>query len=287
MPRVLNEILRERFPEAKATTLRRMLSAGRVRINGAPVVRWNLPVAETDAVEVTDNPRRPPPEVPSVEPLKIVFEDRDLLVVNKPVGLLTSTVPNEKRPTALALLDRYLLATDRPARIGLVHRLDRDAAGLLVFSKNEPAFDSLKQQFFKHTVERQYMAIVHGAPTPPEGRIESMLVELPDGSVRPSRRAGHGQRAVTDYATLARDGKFSMLRVTLQTGRKHQIRRHLLDRGVPIVGDRMYGPGGAADRLMLAAVRLGFVHPRTGRDVRFEIDLPFPFPPARGERTPG
>jgi 23S rRNA pseudouridine1911/1915/1917 synthase len=280
MPRALNEILRERFPDAKATTLRRMLSAGRVRVNGNAVVRWNLPVADTDAIEVTDKPPRPAAEIPSVEPLKIVFEDRDLLVVNKPVGLLTSTVPNEKRPTALALLDRYLLTTDRPARIGLVHRLDRDAAGLLVFSKNEPAFDSLKQQFFKHAVERQYMAIVHGAPTPPEGRIESMLVELPDGTVRPSRRPGHGQRAVTDYATVARDGKFSMLRVTLQTGRKHQIRRHLLDRGVPIVGDRMYGPEDAADRLMLAAVRLGFVHPRSGQDVRFEIDIPFPFPPA-------
>jgi 23S rRNA pseudouridine1911/1915/1917 synthase len=279
MARLLNEILKQRFPGAKATTLRRMLANGRVTVNGRPVVKWNLLLADADKVEINDPEKKPAPEAPGIEPLKIVFEDRDLLVVNKPVGLLTSTVPGEKRPTALALLDRYLLFTEPKARIGLVHRLDRDAAGLLVFSKNEMTFESLKTQFFRHTCERQYMAVVHGTLTPPDGRIESMLVELPDGTVRQSRRDGHGQKAVTDYATIAREGRFSLVRVTLQTGRKHQIRRHLLDRGCPIVGDRVYGPPTSVDRLMLAAVRLGFVHPRSQQDVRFEMEMPFPFPP--------
>src|SRR4029079_12746335 len=116
-----------------------------------------------------------------ISPLKIVFEDQELLVVDKPAGLLTSTVPRERRPTALAIVRRYLGATSPDARVGLIHRLDKDASGLLVFSKSHLAYESLKGQFFKHTVERVYEAVVHGKPAPPAGRVASRLVERADG----------------------------------------------------------------------------------------------------------
>ena len=120
--------------------------------------------------------------------LRIIHEDADVLVVDKPAGLLTSTVPRERRPTLLKMVREYIERTDPRARVGLIHRLDRDASGLLIFSKNHQAYESLKRQFFKHTVDRIYLAVVHGKLNPPAGMIESRLVELPNGSVRASRR---------------------------------------------------------------------------------------------------
>ena len=206
--------------------------------------------------------------------LRIVYEDADVLVIDKPAGLLTSTVPRERRPTLLKMVREYVAENDPRARVGLIHRLDRDASGLLVFSKNHQAYESLKRQFFKNSVERIYLAIVKGKLNPREGKIESRLVELPDGSVRTSRRPGHGERAITDFKVINTRGQFQLVRVKLLTGRKHQIRAHLKERGAPVVGDRVYGPADASPRLMLAAVELALDHPRTGRRISFSVDLP-------------
>src|ERR1051325_11794745 len=115
--------------------------------------------------------------------LHIIYEDGDILVVNKPAGLLTSTVPREKRPTLLKMVREYVAQREPRARVGLIHRLDRDASGLLIFSKNDAAYRSLKTQFFHHEVERVYAVVVRGVPDPRAGRIESDLVERPDGTV--------------------------------------------------------------------------------------------------------
>jgi RluA family pseudouridine synthase len=213
-----------------------------------------------------------------VQPLAIIHEDFDVLVIDKPAGLLTSTVPREKRPTALALVREHTASTDPRARVGLIHRLDRDASGLLVFSKNHDAYRSLKEQFFKHTVDRIYLAIVAGKLKPPAGRIDSRLVELPDGSVRSSQRPGGGERAISDYKVIRTEGDLSLVRVTLLTGRKHQIRVHLSERGLPILGDPVYAPKDApkAPRLMLIAAELAFDHPRSGKRMHFKIALPEP-----------
>jgi 23S rRNA pseudouridine1911/1915/1917 synthase len=276
MAELLEQRLKRQFPTAKQTTLRRMLRDGRVRINGTTAQRMKQPIGETDKIEVIS---LPPPSrpIPSVHPLKIVFEDDDLLIVNKPAGLLTSTVPREKRPTALAILRNY-------THVGLIHRLDRDAAGLLVFSKTDLAHHSLKRQFFLHTVQRTYIAVTDGVPTPAAGRIESRLVELPDGSVRPATREGIGELAVTEYQTIQRQGSKAVVRATLHTGRKHQIRVHLSQRGAPIVGDSVYNPDRPGSRLMLAAVVLGFVHPRTGHPVLYELQAPKYFPIIGGRK---
>lgn len=284
-PLLLQDWLRRQFPKAKQVTLRRMLQDGRVRINGTAAHQMKRALQPDDRIEVTAPRTASKPVASSLHPLQSIYEDDDVLVVNKPAGLLTSTVPRERRPTALAIVRLYVRAKSPQARVGLIHRLDRDASGLLVFSKNEQAYRSLKQQFFEHRVERVYAAVTCAVPTPPAGRIESRLVELPDGSVRTSHRADAGERAVTDYATVARDRGLAALRVTLLTGRKHQIRVHLSERGVPIMGDRVYASKkDKSPRLMLAAIILGFTHPRTGQPVRFELSVPGEFPLAGGKK---
>jgi 23S rRNA pseudouridine1911/1915/1917 synthase len=281
--RTLLDWLCHRYPAAKRQTLRRMVQAGRVRVNGRLATKAGQTVASSDEVLVAE--RREPKKgnpAPRSAPtrsvrLRIIYEDADLLVVDKPPGLLTSTVPRERRPTLLAMVRQHVEAgSDRAARVGLIHRLDRDAAGLLVFSKNHEAYRSLKQQFFDHTVERIYTAVVHGVPTPRQGRIESRLVERADGTVHSSRRPGQGQIAVTEYEVMEEGRGRCLVRVKLHTGRKHQIRVHLSERGTPIVGDTMYGRAdqGPGARLHLAATKLAFTHPRTGERLTFELPRP-------------
>lgn len=209
--------------------------------------------------------------------LHIIFEDQDLIVVDKPTGLLTSTVPREPRPTLLVQVRSHLAATDPKARAGLIHRLDRDASGLLVFSKNDDAYQSLKRQFFNHSVDRVYAALIEGIPGEPKGVIRSKLIELPTGQVVKTT-SPKGRIAVTEYVLLktveTSDGPRSLLRVTLQTGRKHQIRAHLADRGTPIVNDPLYGNSKPTGRLMLAAILLAVRHPRTNKRMKWELDMP-------------
>jgi 23S rRNA pseudouridine1911/1915/1917 synthase len=272
--------LSRKYPLAKRQTLKRMVEAGRVRINGAPAARLKQPVAPEDKVEVSD---RPTSSVQGAEqappPFGIVFEDADVIVVDKPAGLLTSTVPREKRPTLLAGVREYVTRRDWRTRVGLIHRLDRDASGLLIFSKNDAAYQSLKTQFFHHSVVREYRAVVHGTPSPPADRIETRLVERADGTVHSTRDPRRGERAISEYEVLTTERRLSLVRVKLETGRKHQIRVHLAARGTPIVGDTVYGPSDArAPRLMLAATRLVIAHPRTGKQTEFTLPVPAEFP---------
>lgn len=205
--------------------------------------------------------------------LEIIHEDRDILVVAKPAGLLTSTVPREKRPTLLAAVNRHLERTSPYARIGLIHRLDRDAAGLLVFSKCPQAYHSLKEQFFHHTVTRLYTVMVRGTLNPKRGTIRSKLVERADGTVYSTTRPGAGQIAETEYEVLKQTKDRALVSVKLQTGRKHQVRVHLSERGAPVIGDVMYGKPDPAG-LHLAATTLAFDHPRTGKRVEFHLPPP-------------
>jgi len=205
----------------------------------------------------------------------IIHEDAEILVVAKPAGLITSTGPRDKRETLLAAVRLYVREHAPDARLGLIHRLDRDAAGLLVFSKSNEAYESLKQQFFQHTVDRYYLAVVHGVPSPATGRIESKLVERADGTVHTvDRDARRGEVAVTEYQVFRSSNRLSLVRLKLYTGRKHQIRVHLSDRGHPIVGDRVYGKKKDPAPLRLVAVELAFKHPVGGQRVKFNIEPP-------------
>jgi 23S rRNA pseudouridine1911/1915/1917 synthase len=260
------------FPRGKKQTFKQMLAQGRIRVNGLAASRLDQTIRSQDRVQVL--PRRqaaPPTRSASLRPLSLVQEDHDLLVINKPAGLLTSTVASERRATALAIVRQYVAASDPKARVGLIHRLDRDASGLLVFSKSHRAYKSLKTQFFHHTVERTYEAIVQGIPSPRKGRIESLLIERADGTVRSTAHSsGKAQRAITDYEVVRSRGGKSLVRINLLTGRKHQIRVHLAERGHPIVGDRVYGQSQTGE-LQLLAVRLAIDHPATGERMIFSI----------------
>jgi RluA family pseudouridine synthase len=275
VPKTILEWLTAHYPTAKKQTLKRMIESRRVRINGTLARSLKQPIDDQDKIEVS---ARKPSRTPEPNlPFDIIYEDADLLVIDKPPGLLTSTVPREPRPTAWAAAKEHVRAKEPRVRVGLIHRLDRDASGLLVFSKNESAYRSLKTQFFKHTVLRIYSAIVKGKPHPDRGRIDSRLVELPDGTVKSTRRSDAGERAISDYEVMETLGAISLVRVTLFTGKKHQIRVHLSERGWPIVNDPLYNPQKPTARMMLAATMLELDHPHTGKRVRFELPLPKSF----------
>jgi 23S rRNA pseudouridine1911/1915/1917 synthase len=264
----LLERLLQDFPTAKRQTLKRWVQAGRVMVNGSAARALKQTVGDAEVVRIVPEAAPAKPKLPFV----IVFEDRDILVIDKPAGLLTSTGPREKRPTALAIAREYL----PDARVGLVHRLDREASGLLVFAKNAAALASLKKQFAAHSAGRIYLAVVSPPPKKTQGRIQSRLIELADGSVHTTTRRGRGREAVTHFREIHRRGDRATLRVQLQTGRKHQIRAHLSEMGSPIVGDRAYGGLPHPAGLMLAAVELQLDHPHSGKRITFKID-----PPAR------
>jgi len=275
MSLTLMDWLLQRYPTAKRQTLRRMVAGGRVGINEKPAKSVKQLIESGDRITVRAAEAKLT-VLASIKPLRLVYEDEDVLVVDKPAGLLTSTVAREKRPTALAIVRAYVRDRSPKSRVGLIHRLDRDASGLLVFSKSAEAYESLKSQFYHRTAGRVYLAITAIRPEPICGTIESNLVEWADGTVHSTRQSGKGEPAITHYELIEDRQERHLLRITLQTGRKHQIRAHLKERGWPIVGDQLYG-GPKANRLMLAAVELSFNPIRGDKRMVFQVPSPLRF----------
>ena len=272
--RTLLEVLVFRFPDSSKTTLRQMLQNGRVRVNGEIEKNARREINAGDKVDVgpKDSRLQLPPE------LGLLHEDKDLVVVFKSHGLLTVATEREKDATAQAFLNEYLRQKGE-GRIHIVHRLDRETSGVLLFAKNFETRQKLKEKFAEHDMERVYVAIVEGKLDPPQGTIRSNLVEKKDlrmVSVKGLHR--DAKLAVTHYRTIESKGPYSMLEVTLETGRKNQIRAHLSEKGHPVIGDRLYGslinPIG---RLGLHAKLLGFDHPTTGKRMTFTAPIPSSF----------
>jgi len=257
--------LRLLYPEASGRSLKQWLETGRVEVNGRPARDGRSPVQPADTVALAA--RRGAPFPPELERL---HEDEALLVIVKPAGLLTIATERERERTAYRLLWHYLTA--RRERPFIVHRLDRETSGLLVFAKSEPVKRALQAQFEDRSVERVYVALVDGHPPREQGTLESRLVQ--DRGLR-VRAAPAGRSAITHYRVLARRRDGSLLELRLGTGRRHQIRVQLADARCPIVGDVAHGgPRGRAGRLCLHATRLGFTHPVTGEPVVFESAPP-------------
>jgi 23S rRNA pseudouridine1911/1915/1917 synthase len=208
-------------------------------------------------------------------PFRILYEDQHLVAVDKPPGLITSSGPRDTRGTLVELLRHHYARFEPRARIGLIHRLDKDASGVIVFAKNRDAFHHLKHQFRHHSAGRNYVALCDGVIDPPHGRIDNHLLELADGRVVSTRNKIRGDRAITHYYTVETRPGRCRLAVRLETGRKHQIRTHLASRRCPIAGDVLYNPRPAdAPRLMLHARHLELIHPQDGE--HFEIISPIP-----------
>jgi len=207
--------------------------------------------------------------------LTIIFEDRDILVVDKPAGLLTIGTDKEKERTAYYALTNYVRKGDAKSRkrLFIVHRLDREASGILVFAKTEEAKRVLQDNWDE--ANKKYLAIVHGAPEKPTDTIVSYLVESKALRVYSTPDKQKGKLSKTVYQVLKQTKHLSLLEVTLLTGRKHQIRVHLADSGFPIVGDRKYSKiKSSYRRLALHAWTLSFAHPYSGKPCEFRTEVP-------------
>lgn len=266
----LLDILQERLPDSSKTTLRRMLQSDRVRVNGAPERNAKRTISAADRVEIAAKSERLDPRI------RIVFEDADLIVIDKAEGLLTVPSNDVLHETAETFLNAYLGARPDEARIHHVHRLDRDTSGVLVFAKTTYVRDRLQTLFEAHDIDRVYVAIVHGKLREPAGTFRSFLAEDGQRRVRSVADPSAGKEAITHYRTTASGRRYSILELTLETGRRNQIRVHLAEAGHPVVGDTMYGKGFDDDlgRLALHAKHLGFVHPSSGKKVTFTADVP-------------
>jgi 23S rRNA pseudouridine1911/1915/1917 synthase len=266
--------LRLLYPATSGRRLKGWLEQGRVRVNGAVVRRGDVAIAAGDRVELG---AAPPPALPS--PLALVHEDSALIVIDKPSGLLTIGDANERERTAYRMLRDWLDAR-AAGRVFVVHRLDRETSGLIVFARTGAAKEALQAQFKGRTAERVYLARVDGVVRDDAGTLTSRLAEDRSLRVRPVEGGRTGRAAITRYRVLTRSREETLLEVTLVTGRRGQIRAQLAALGHPIVGDRAYGSRrDPLRRLGLHATRLGFVHPGGGRVV-FES----PPPPGFGLR---
>ena len=267
----LLDVLARQFPDSSKTTLRQLLQHGRVRVSGEMEKNAKREISDDEVVEVGQK------SVADALPptLALLHEDDDLLVVLKSAGLLTVATERERESTAQAYLNTYL-RKKRQGRVHVVHRLDRETSGVLVFAKNLETRERLKDRFAAHDVERMYVAIVEGYVDPIRGTIESHLVERRDLKMKSTDESHPDARhAVTHYKTIARVHECSVLEVTLETGRKNQIRTHFSEKGHPVVGDTMYGATiNPLGRLGLHAKVLGFVHPTTGKKLTFTAPLP-------------
>jgi 23S rRNA pseudouridine1911/1915/1917 synthase len=204
-----------------------------------------------------------------VDGLAVVHEDAELIVVDKPAGLLVIATETERRRTAYALLYDHVKRARPPGRVFVVHRLDREASGLLVFAKTPAAQQRLQRQFRERTASRVYVALVSGRIAAERRTLRSHLAESVARKTHSTKAPG-GKLAVTHLRVLRRGRRSTLVEVRLETGRKHQIRAHLAECGHPILGDRRYGgPASPLRRMALHATRLAFTHPATGERLAF------------------
>lgn len=266
----------QNHPAIKKTRLKQLLKHGSVTVNGKPVTRHDHPVKPGDKVGFLSKVQSVENQIRKHLSFPILFEDDTLLVIDKPAGLLTMGTEKDKIHTAYFELTDYCRtkSPDKRGRVFIVHRLDQDVSGLVLFSKNPAAKEALQEHW--QDVVKKYYAIVEGTPRQKIGKLESYLVEDKFRRVYSTNERTRGaKRAVTLYRTLKSDGHHSLLEITLVTGRKNQIRVQLADLGHPVIGDAKYGSASdPAGRLGLHAFLLTFKNPKTGKTQTVESPLP-------------
>jgi 23S rRNA pseudouridine1911/1915/1917 synthase len=272
----LDKFVGDGCPELSRTYAQKLIAAGFITVNGRPA-KSSLKLSVGDKVAVSVPPESPVPLSPEPIPLKIVYEDSDLLVVDKPPGLPVHPAPGHPSHTLVNAVLNYLpaLVQDNASlRPGIVHRLDKDTSGLIIVAKNRPAHENLSDQFKSRSVSKSYIVLVKGKLAPASGFIEAAIGRDPRHRQRMAV-VSRGREARTEYRVLKYIGDYSLLEITPQTGRTHQIRVHLAAIGFPVVGDATYGVTSPhLSRQFLHASRLGFNLPSTGKYVEFTSPLP-------------
>ncbi|MCC6847431.1 MAG: RluA family pseudouridine synthase [Deltaproteobacteria bacterium] len=283
MPSTLADRLRMLFPDASGVSRKDWLARGRVTVNGAVVRDGRAEVAAADRIRLgAETVAR----VTLPRALRPIHEDDHILVVEKPADLLTIATETEQDRTAYRMVYGYLASKRPPVRPLIVHRLDRQTSGLLVFAKSVAVKRDLQQQFAARTVTREYVAVVEGGVARDAGTLEDRIVQSSALRVRRARGPEEGARvAVTRYRVRDRGPNTTLLDLTLGTGRRHQIRVQLAALGHPVVGDRTYhAKTDPIRRLCLHATALGFTHPGTRKPVRYESPAPPAFAKAHRRR---
>lgn len=252
-----------------------LLRDKQIYVDGQPVTQFNHPLKPEQVVEVK---WKKAPEEQKYRGLSIVFEDQYLIVIEKQAGVLSIATEKQKDNTAYSILSSHVKKQDPRNRIFVVHRLDRETSGLMMFAKSEKIQKLLQESWNATIEERTYLAVVEGYVEKKQDTITSYLVESKALIVYSSKNPEVGQKAVTHYEVLKSNKNFSLLKVNLETGRKNQIRVHAKDMGHSVVGDEKYGAkSDPIKRLGLHAWVLAFKHPITKKDLHFETEMPLKF----------
>ena len=278
----LDHLLHAYLPQYSRARLQQWIKNGRVQVNSSPC-RPSYLVRSSDVIDVEPAELSPLHATPEAIPLEILYEDQDLVAIDKPAGMVVHTGAGVRSGTLVnALLHHFdtLSRAGGDLRPGIVHRLDRYTSGVLLVAKNDAAHQNLAEQFASRKIEKTYLALVHGKVKMDHGRIEKPITRDPRQRVRMTARLERGRTAITEYRVLRRFKESTFLEVRIGTGRTHQIRVHLASIGHPVAGDRLYGApakiGGqpTLSRYFLHAHRIRFNHPSTGDRITVESALP-------------
>ena len=272
----LLEFLLLTFKDQSRNSVKSLLSSHRVSIDGAPITQFNFKLYPGDTVIISNSPIRKKTR----SNLPIIYEDNDLIVINKPSKLLSVPSDNEKGSTAFRMVNDYLQQKDKHNRAFIVHRLDEDTSGVLMFAKNDKMARALTDgdNWNNLTKKRGYYAIVEGQLEKKEGTITSYLKKNAQNLMYSSKKKGDGQYAVTHYKVMQENKMFSLVDVNIDTGRKNQIRVHFGDMGHFIIGDDKYGePSNPIKRLGLHAYELDIINPLNRKLMKFKAPMPKEF----------
>ena len=277
----IDKYLSLEMPELSRSHIQKLIKDNLIEVNGKPV-NANYRLCFDDSIKVTV-PELKEPEIAAEDlPLDILYEDEDIIIVNKPKGMVVHPAPGHYSGTLVNALMFHcgdnLSGINGVVRPGIVHRIDMDTTGSLVVCKNDSAHQSLSAQLKDHSIRRIYEAIVHGNIKEEEGMVDAPIGRHPTDRKKMSTRAKNARRAVTHYRVLERFGDYTYIQCQLETGRTHQIRVHMASIGHPLLGDAVYGPAKCPFKGLqgqtLHARTLGIVHPRTGEYLEVEAPLP-------------
>ncbi len=290
----LDAFLAAQLPGQSRSSLQRLITEGQVLVQGAKP-RPSFKVEAGQQVLVTVPPPVPTTPLAEAIPLTVVYEDHDLIVIDKPAGMTVHPGAGVDSGTLVNALLAHccdLSGVGGELRPGIVHRLDKGTSGLLVAAKHDIAHRGLTEQFAAHSIKRLYWALIYGSPAEDTGKISGIIGRHPTERLRLSGMARHGKPAVTNWRVLERFGAASLVQLRLETGRTHQIRVHLSEAGMPLLGDPLYPDGGRFNNLKdtklkgmiahlgrqaLHARVLGFVHPVSGQYLEFQSEPPQDF----------